>query len=79
MAAPDEELEALGRAVRERRRELGLSQAQAARRWGVDRSWLSEVERGRANPTFDEIHALAARMELSLAELFRRAERLRGP
>lgn len=78
MAVPDEELRALGRAIRERRLELGLSQAAAARRWGVGRSWLSDLERGRANPSFDAIYAVATRMDVSLAELFRRAEELRG-
>lgn len=78
MAAAEEDLQALGRAIRERRLELGLSQAAAARRWGVGRSWLSDLERGRANPSFDSLHALATRMELSLAALFRRAEELRG-
>jgi transcriptional regulator with XRE-family HTH domain len=74
----NEQLEALGRAVTERRAQIGLSQAEAARRWGVDRSWLSDVERGAANPSFESILALAARMDVSLAELFRRAEELRG-
>jgi transcriptional regulator with XRE-family HTH domain len=77
MGTPDEELAALGRAVRAHRLELGLSQAAAARRWGVGRSWLSDLERGRANPSFESIHGLANRMELSLAELFRRADELR--
>ena len=78
MAAADDELRALGLAIRERRLELGLSRAAAARRWGVGRSWLAEVERGRANPSFESIHALAARMEVSLADLFERAEEIRN-
>ena len=78
MATPEEELRALGLAVCERRRALNLSEAEAATRWGVDRSWLSDVERGRGDPTFESILALAAEMGVTLTELFRRAEELRG-
>jgi transcriptional regulator with XRE-family HTH domain len=74
----DEQLRALGRAVAERRTGLGLSQAGAARRWRVDRSWLSDVERGRANPSFESLHALAQAMGISLPDLFRRADELRA-
>ncbi len=38
----------LGAIIRERRRELGLGQAQLAGRIGVSRQWVIGVERGRA-------------------------------
>jgi y4mF family transcriptional regulator len=37
----------LGRAIRERRRALGLDQATLARRVGVSRQWVVEVEGGK--------------------------------
>ena len=76
MASPDADLRALGHAIRERRRALGFSRTAAAREWGVARAWLADLERGRANPTFDALYGLAQRMDVSLAQLFRRAEEL---
>ncbi len=38
----------LGTIIRERRRELGLGQAELAQRIGVSRQWIIGVERGRA-------------------------------
>ncbi len=38
----------LGAIIRERRRELGLGQAELAERIGVSRQWIIGVERGRA-------------------------------
>jgi HTH-type transcriptional regulator/antitoxin HipB len=38
----------LGAVIRDRRRELGLGQAQLAERIGVSRQWVVGVERGRA-------------------------------
>lgn len=38
----------LGAIIRERRRELGLGQAELAQRIGVSRQWVIGVERGRA-------------------------------
>jgi HTH-type transcriptional regulator/antitoxin HipB len=38
----------LGAIIRERRRQLGLGQAELAERIGVSRQWIIGVERGRA-------------------------------
>jgi transcriptional regulator with XRE-family HTH domain len=38
----------LGTLVRDRRREIGWSQTELARRIGTSRSWVSEVENGKA-------------------------------
>ena len=78
MTSGHEDLEAFGRAVRERRLQAGLSQDAAARKWGISRTWLSDLERGRANPTFDALLALARNMGVSLESLFRRTDQLRG-
>lgn len=42
-------LQGVRAAVLGRRHELGLSQAELARRVGVSRKWLSEFERGKAS------------------------------
>jgi transcriptional regulator with XRE-family HTH domain len=74
----ERDMVAFGRAIRKRRLRLGLSQAAAARQWGVGRTWLSALERGRANPTFGQLVALAEGMEATLADLFREAHDLAG-
>lgn len=40
--------EDLGRTIGELRRERGLTQQQAAEQWGLSRSHLGHIERGRA-------------------------------
>lgn len=57
----------LARALRDRRRRLGLTQAQAARQAGVSAQWLSEFETGRTPGGTDRVMALAAALGLSLA------------
>ncbi len=42
----------LGLAIRERRRALGLTQAELARNLPISRRWLIQVERGKANVSF---------------------------
>ena len=54
----------LGALVAERRRELGLTQAELARRSGVSRQWLVGFERGRSNVTTG--HALRTLRSLDL-------------
>lgn len=50
---------ALGRAVRRRRRALGLSQMALAERCDLDRTYLSGLERGRRNPTVQTVWVVA--------------------
>lgn len=47
MARPLHDSHALGLAIRERRRELGLSQQALAERIGVSRQWIVELEAGK--------------------------------
>jgi len=61
----------LGDRVRALRKERGLSQEAFAHRCGVDRTYLSGVERGVRNISLRNIEVLAATLEISLAELFR--------
>ena len=53
-------------ALRERRRQLGLSQTQVAARIGTSQSALAALERREANPTLATVLRLAAVLSLEL-------------
>ena len=51
--------QSVGRQIAERRKELGISQMELARRTGVQQPVISRLERGQGNPTLELIEALA--------------------
>ena len=59
-----------GRRLRELRLQRKLTQAEMARRFGIDRSFISDVERGRKSISLPMIEVIALGMNLSLAKLF---------
>ncbi len=63
-------LERLGRAVRTRREEKGLTRARLAQVSGVSLRFLNDVEMGRANPSVLKLHALAEALTLSIDAFF---------
>jgi transcriptional regulator with XRE-family HTH domain len=65
--------EALGRELRAERTARGERIADVARRAGVSPQYLSEVERGRKDPSSEMLSALAGAVDLPLRELTRRA------
>jgi transcriptional regulator with XRE-family HTH domain len=65
---------ALGRAVKERRQELGLTQEQLANDTDLHQRWLSNVETGKRNPSYASLRRLAAGLDLSTSDLIARAE-----
>ncbi len=69
---------ALGRAIRERRHELGLSQEALGDATDLDRTYISGIERGERNPAFTSISKLALALEARPAELLVRAEALQA-
>lgn len=71
-------LEAFGEAVRERRHELGLSQEELGYRCGLDRTYVSGIERGVRNPTLKVVWQLADGLEVNASALLRAAEALVG-
>lgn len=71
-SAPD--AVALGRALQAARTEKGISQMQLAEATGFMQSWISQVERGRRNPSWNNVARLAEGLGVSLAELAKRAE-----
>jgi transcriptional regulator with XRE-family HTH domain len=62
-------LVAFGAAVRERRLELGLSQEALAHEAGIDRSYMSSVERGGQNIGLVLAAQIAGALDVSLADL----------
>lgn len=71
-ATPD--AAALGKAVRSIRDEKDISQVQLAAATGFMQSWISHVERGARNPSWNNVVRLAEGLGVSPAELVSRAE-----
>jgi len=67
---------AFGRAVRDIRYERRLSQEGLALECGLDRTYVSGIERGVRNPSLANIFRLSAALDVSPVELFARAETL---
>ncbi|ALP99778.1 XRE family transcriptional regulator [Salmonella enterica subsp. enterica serovar Typhimurium] len=60
----------LGNRIRELRRETGLSQEDFADKCGIDRSYMSGIERGVRNPTLEILWAISGGLGLDLSQLF---------
>ena len=65
----DAAIAAVGRRLRARRDEAGLSLAELARRSGVARATLTALEAGDGNPTLETLYALANALGLPLSDL----------
>ncbi|KAB1496519.1 helix-turn-helix domain-containing protein [Serratia proteamaculans] len=59
-----------GQRVRELRKERGWSQEEFADRCGLDRTYVSGIERGVRNPTLEVIGVIANGFGLTLHQLF---------
>lgn len=59
----------LARNLRQARTRVGISQEELADRAGVDRTYVSGIERGLRNPTISIVARLAAELGLEAAEL----------
>lgn len=64
MPSPD-----VGRRLRELRTERGLSLSELARRAGVGKGSLSEIEAGGRNPTVETLYALCGPLDVPLTAL----------
>ncbi len=65
----------LGRWLKEARHEAGLSQVEVARRSGVDRSYLSDLERDRQSPSVNVLVRVCKAIGVSPAKIFAKWER----
>lgn len=62
-------LVAFGQAVREVRVQVGVSQEELAHRAGIDRSYMSSIERGEQNVGLMSMSRVAAALGVTLSEL----------
>jgi len=60
-----------GRRVRDLRKARGLSQEDFAAECGLDRTYISGIERGRRNVSLRNLEVIAKAFGISLADLFR--------
>lgn len=67
---------AFGKAIKLLRIEHDLSQEAAAERVGVERTFISSVERGLQEPRLTSMKRFADGFDLTLSELFLRVEKL---
>jgi transcriptional regulator with XRE-family HTH domain len=61
---------AFGRAIRAIRDRRGVSQESLALQCGLDRTYISGIERGTRNPSLTNILKLAVALDVPPAELF---------
>ena len=71
--------EAVGSQLREERGERGERIADVAERAGVSPQYLSEIERGRKDPSSEVLSSVAGALGLSVLDLTRRASRHLAP
>ena len=60
-----------GRRLRELRQKNALTQSDMARKFGIDRSYISDVERGRTSISLPILEVIAMGLRISLSDLFR--------
>jgi transcriptional regulator with XRE-family HTH domain len=67
---------AYGRALRQFRSERGISQERLAHLSGLDRTYVSGIERGERNPSLTNILKLTQFLDVKVSELAAKAEAL---
>lgn len=63
---------AVGAKIRLRRQQRGMSAAEMARRAGLSKATLSQLEAGKGNPTIDTLDAIAVVLRIPIADLLAR-------
>jgi len=71
MKEPPDILARFGRRLRDLRKARGFSQEDFAAECGLDRTYISGIERGRRNVSLRNIDLIAKTLGISLSELFR--------
>lgn len=61
---------AVGRNIRERRRQLGLTQEELAFGVGTSPAHIRSIELGRANPTLRTLERISAYLQTDVEDLF---------
>ena len=73
-----ERQEVFGERVRERRKEMGLSQEALALTSGLQRAYIGQIEQGRRNVSLDNMADVARALEVGLGDLVAGLQDLRG-
>ena len=60
---------AVGAQIQRRRQQRGMSQAELARRTGLSKATLSQLEAGMGNPTIDTLDTIAVALAIPLTDL----------
>lgn len=66
-----DESKKLGENIKKIRIEKDITQSEVARRLGVDRSFVSNIEKGKNNPTLSTITSLAKVLDVPTTELLK--------
>jgi transcriptional regulator with XRE-family HTH domain len=66
----------LAQAIRQLRKERGLSQEQLGLDAGIHPTWISHIESGRINPKWGNVQRIANVLEVRLSELAAMAEEM---
>lgn len=61
----------LGKKIRARRKELGMTQEELAEKLGVGHQALSRIEQGHMAPKMDRLPLIAKNLKCTVADLFR--------
>lgn len=72
--APEKSNQVLHNKIREYREALGMTQEELAKKAGISRPFLSTVETGAAIPTVAKAADIAAALETTVDELFKKEE-----
>lgn len=78
MGGPDQPQPALGEAVRHMREKRGITQERLAQDAGLTTGTISLVERGRSNPAWGTVKAIAKALGVSVAVLAETEEQHKG-
>lgn len=65
------ELKKMGKAIRERRLSLKMSQEDLSASAEIDRSYLSEVENGKKNVSFTSLHKICKALDIKASQLLK--------
>jgi transcriptional regulator with XRE-family HTH domain len=65
----------LGKAIRFLREESGMTQKRLAEKSGVSASWISRIEQGEVDPTWNTIARISEGLAVSMESLAEAAER----
>jgi transcriptional regulator with XRE-family HTH domain len=65
---------AFGNSIRQLRAERDMSQTELSALTGLDRSYISGIERGERNPSLTNVFKIARALGVTASEIHRRAE-----